>query len=446
MKHYLLWLASAAFLPLALTPLSAEALARSHAKKARIVALSQPLAEPGWVRVEGNHFVADGRLYAYIGANLWYGASLGADDSSGDRPRLMRELDRLAQLGVRNLRVMAGGEGPDTESWRIVPSLQPRPGVYNQALLHGLDFLLEEMARRHMRAIVCLSNYWHWSGGMAQYLSWSGAGPIPYPPPAEKGDWWRYEEYTEQFYLNANARALLANHIQAIVTRTNSITGIKYVDDPTIMTWELANEPAASKNVDAFLDWIIESARQIKALDPHHLVISGSEGDTFAKVASYADIDYATVHMWVQNAGWYDPTKSEQTYSSALERARNSIEEHRQTMEKIGKPMVLAEFGLARDDALFTVGTPTTLRDHFYAALMEQGYRAAREGHGIAGVNFWAWAGEGRPRSPGDYWRPGDAFMGDPPHEQQGWYGVYDEDESTLKVIAHFSDRMNLLQ
>ena len=29
-----------------------------------------------------------------------------------------------------------------------------------------------------------------------------------------------------------------------------------------------------------------------------------------------------------------------------------------------------------------------------------------------------------------------DAFLGDPPHESQGWYSVFDADRSTLAVVA----------
>jgi hypothetical protein len=31
--------------------------------------------------------------------------------------------------------------------------------------------------------------------------------------------------------------------------------------------------------------------------------------------------------------------------------------------------------------------------------------------------------------------RPGKGWIGDPPHEAPGWYGVYDKDESTALVM-----------
>ena len=445
MNHNFLWLGFIACLTFSADPMRASPV-EPTGKSQNLRTMQQPAGQLPWVKVKGDHFVAGGNIYTFVGANLWYGASLGANGASGDRERLVRELDRLQEIGVRNLRVMASSEGPDSEPWRIVPALQPSPGVYNNAVLEGIDFLLAEMAKRGMYAVMCLSNYWQWSGGMAQYLRWNGAGPIPYPPPAKNGDWDLYRKYTDEFYENAGAKADLARHIRFMVTRINSVTGIKYTDDPTIMTWELANEPGTSKNVDAFVDWIRESAHLIKTLDPNHLVISGSEEPAFQAVTQMPDIDYATTHIWVQNSGWYDPLRPQETYRSALERARESLKVRREITKSLGKPLVLAEFGLARDDSLFAVSTPTTYRDHFYSVMMDQAYSAARQDLGIQGISFWAWAGEGRPREPGGYWHPGDDVLGDPPHEPQGWYSIYDEDESTLHVIQIYAAKMDALR
>ena len=61
----------------------------------------------------------------------------------------------------------------------------------------------------------------------------------------------------------------------------------------------------------------------------------------------------------------------------------------------------------------------------------------------ITGSNFWAWGGFGRPSKPKAIWAKNDDFIGDPPHEFQGWYSVYNTDLSTIKIIKNFTTKFN---
>jgi len=386
-----------------------------------------------FITVEGDRFLLNGRPHRFVGVNYWYGMNLASPGPGGDRERLARELDLLASLGVTNLRVMAGSEGPDGERYRVVPALQPAPGVYNPDLLAGLDHLLAEAGRRDIRLVLCLNNFWPWTGGMAQYVAWENGEPIPYPEGPE-ADWDRYQDFTAAFYDNPGACSAFRDHVRAVVTRVNSITGVPYREDPTIMAWELANEPRGMGRAAEFNRWLDETAALVKSLDQNHLVTTGCEGDTplpgpngldFTANHDGPDIDYATVHIWPQNWGWYDPARPE-TFGPAAAKAHAYLGRHVDLAAALGKPLVLEEFGLARDDGRFDPFAPTTRRDAFFAALLAQM---------PAGANIWAWAGEGRPVEPGGYWQPGHSWTGDPPHERQGWYGVYDGDDATLALL-----------
>ena len=66
--------------------------------------------QSGFVRRDGMQLLLDGAPYHFAGANIWYGAYLGADAPYGDRARLGRELDRLKALGIRNLRILASAQ------------------------------------------------------------------------------------------------------------------------------------------------------------------------------------------------------------------------------------------------------------------------------------------------------------------------------------------------
>jgi len=407
----------------------------------------------GFVTADGGRFVRGGKPYYFMGANFWQGMNLGSKGPGGDRARLGRELDRLKALGVSNLRIVAASEGPDTEPYRMVPALQKTPGVYDPALLDGLDYFINELGKRGMTAVVVLNDFWHWSGGMAQYVNWRGGGPIPYPPPAKDGDWGKYQKYTAQFYSNKEALADYKNLVKTIVGRKNAYTGRLYRDEPAIMAWELANEPRGDYNVEPFNAWLADASAYIKSLDGNHLVTAGSEGETpfpasagmdFTRNHSIKTIDYSTIHIWVQNWSWYDPAKPE-GYDSAVAKMKDYLTAHLLKAKAFGKPLVLEEFGIGRDSGSYAPAAGTALRDKYYSEVFETAYGQAKAGLPLAGVAFWAWGGEGRPPKPGGTWMPGDPWLGDPPHELQGWYSVYDADNSTARVIKKYAARFAAL-
>jgi len=409
-----------------------------------------------FVKVKGTQFQINDKPYYYIGANYWYGAHLGSSGTYGDRERLLRELDHLAAHGVKNLRIMAGSEGPANQPLRVQPAMQEAPGVYNQEVLEGLDFLLQEMAKRNMKAVMCLTNFWHWSGGMAQYVAWADKTTIPYPPPAKDGSWDRYQKYTATFYTNQQAKEAYNQHVRYIVNRTNSLTGLPYKNDPVIMSWELANEPRGMKQRSAYLKWIKDTVTLIKSLDANHLVTIGSEGDTpnpeYAGVRYLEDhknsgIDYGTMHIWIENFGWYEPKKPEQSYPGALEKAKDYFNKHLKESETLGLPMVFEEFGIARDQRSMDPKSTTKWRDQYLATMFNQVFEAAEQGRAAAGANFWAYSGEGRPRTNDEaFWQLGDDLLGDPAHEPQGWYGVYNTDISTFKIISDIAAKMDAIK
>lgn len=396
----------------------------------------------------GQYFYKKNQPYQFLGTNFWYGMNLASNGSGGDRPRLLRELDHLNALGIKNLRIMAASEGPDSEPWRIIPTLQREPGIYNEDLLDGLDFLLSEMAKRHMHAVLCLNNMWPWSGGMAQYMAWVTGEKIPYPPPAENGKWLKFMNFSARFFSKKKAVDLSHDHIRFILTRKNKYTGINYVDDPTIMAWQLANEPRAITNTKAYYQWVDKTAALIKNIDPNHLVSIGSEGNAFVpfsrkfkKENKCPNIDYATMHIWVQNWGWYDPEKAATSFEKALKKAKKYIRRHVRSAEKLNRPIVLEEFGIARDSGSYDSSVSTFWRDRYFAKIFSFMDELMKKGKPIAGANFWAWAGEGRPRQPKNIWRPGDDFTGDPPFEYQGWYSIYNQDISTLVILKKYANK-----
>ena len=415
-----------------------------------VAACSQKEEPTGFVKVENGDLVLNGQSYNFIGTNLWYGMNLGSAGDGGERGRLIRELDRLKDLGLTNLRVMGSSEGPDSIPYRSVPALQSAPGKYNDQLLEGLDYLLVEMAKRDMKAVICLNNFWMWSGGFPQYVSWSDSSGIPFPNIVGGGTWDPFINYSLGFYTNEKAMQLFENHLDFMINRKNTISGVEYKKDPTIMSWQLANEPRGYSQPDAHRKWIYRTAKLIKELDPNHLVSTGTEGNTNTDYSGIdlfednnsPDIDYCTSHVWIQNWSWYDPEKPE-TFDSALVKAKEYLEDQIVRARKLGKPIVLEEFGVSRDAGNFQDSASTIYRDRFYDFIFNETSMSIKNNGVIKGCNFWSWGGEGRPQNVGGLWQPGDDFIGDPPHERQGWYSVYETDSSTIEIIKSYSSQLN---
>lgn len=409
-----------------------------------------------FVTVQGDTFYLQGEPYYFVGTNFWYGAYLGSPGETGDRDRLLRELDILSRNGITNLRILAASESSDL-IMSLHPTFQPEPGKYNEELLQGLDFLLMEMAKRNMKAVIFLNNYWQWSGGMSQYVAWITGEPII--DPDVSGDWSGFMQASASFYRFEEAQELFRKYMNTVVNRRNVYTGVNYREDPAIMAWELANEPRPGSNEGGreyygfFKEWIADTAKYIHDLDENHLVTTGSEGswgtlndnELFMDSHRTPYIDYLTFHLWLKNWNWFDVTQPESTYEEALSKAFDYIDEHIEMAGQLNKPIVLEEFGVERDDADYKVQSGTVYRDRFYRRFFERIYARAAEGAPIAGSNFWSWGGLGRAQSDDFVWREGDGFTGDPPQEPQGLNSVFDVDASTLGILKAHAEAMQRL-
>jgi len=413
--------------------------------------------QPQFVTVAGTKFKIGDKPYYFVGTNFWYGSYLGMEGAKGNRERLIKELDHLKELGVTNLRVLAiSTVSPLNNS--LKPALESTPGVFDEDLFDGLDFLLFEMKKRDMKGVLFLNNFWEWSGGMVTYNNWFGGGEL-IDPSKPGGSWDDFMNYSAGFYRNEKAMAHFRTSVEKVIRRYNKYSNVNYFDDPTIMSWQLANEPRPGNGargetvVDAYEKWINETAEYIHSLDKNHLVTTGSEGlagslqsESYYKRAHQSRfIDYMTFHLWVKNWSWFDATHPETSYPEAEAKAVDYIQKHIGYATELGKPVVMEEFGMERDLGKFSTLTKTNYRDKYYRRVFELAYQNAASGGPLAGTNFWAWGGEARATNDEAIWHEGDPFTGDPPQEPQGVNSVFNSDLSTIKIIQEYAEKMNSL-
>lgn len=350
-------------------------------------------ASSGFVTASGTQFVLDGKPFYYGGTNCYYLMVYAADPSLRDY--VDEVLEEASELGLTVVRTWAFNDG--ATQWN---ALQTAPGVYQEYVFQGLDYVLHKARQLGLRVILTLVNNWDDYGGMNQYVAWAGASGH------------------DQFYTNTQCKDWYKSHVAKVVNRVNTFSGITYKDDPTIFAWELANEPRAQTAGLAVLNnWVQEMSAYVKGLDPNHMVSVGIEGfyssdknpvtwmrnmgTDFVTTQQAATVDFAVSHSWPD---WW---------GTSLTQTMNYLQQQITDAHTVlRKPYVLEEFGKKR---------PISVRDDWYTHYMDLVY-ANRAG----GWNFWILYHD-------EY----------PDYDQFGVY--YPADTSTISIIESQAARMRSL-
>ena len=161
---------------------------------------------PQYITTEGTQLIKDGKPYTLMGCNMWYASILGSEGVGGDRERLCHELDLLKELGITNVRMLSGPDAGSILANPAKPYLQTAPGVLNDTILEGLDFVIAELEKRDMEAVIYLNNARDWSGGYGFYLKECGYGDSPNAN--VEGGYDRYVDYCADFARDTCAQAL----------------------------------------------------------------------------------------------------------------------------------------------------------------------------------------------------------------------------------------------
>ena len=408
-------------------------------------------AQTGFVKVKDGHFVRHGQPYYYVGTNFWYGAILGSEGQGGDRKRLCRELDKMKSLGIDNLRILVGSDGKRGVKTKVEPTLQEAPGVYNDTILAGLDYLLMQMDKRNMVAVLYLNNSWEWSGGYGYYLEQAGMGKAPRP---NEDGYPAFMNFVAKYASCEKAHQLFYDYVRFIIGRTNRYTHRRYVDDPAIMSWQIGNEPRAfsKEALPAFEHWLAEASSLIRSLDSNHLISIGSEGSwgcendiaCYERICADKNVDYCNIHLWPYNWSWARQDHLVEDLVVSCQNTKEYIDQHLDVCARIKKPLVMEEFGYPRDGFSFTPGSSTVGRDGYYQYVFGLVADNAEKGGYFAGCNFWGWGGFAQPMH--EQWQVGDDYTGDPAQEAQGLNSVFVKDASTLKVIRSQVKRMQRIK
>ncbi|KAF6144963.1 hypothetical protein GIB67_013314 [Kingdonia uniflora] len=300
------------------------------------------------------------------------------------RFRVSKMMKRGAQMGMTVCRTWAfnDGNGPN--------ALQISPGLFDEKVFQGLDFVIVEARKNRIRLILSLVNNLEAFGGKGQYVRWAKEAGV--------------NVTIDSFFSDPTIKGYYKNYIKAIVTRKNSLSGVKYSEEPAIFAWELMNEPrcASSSSAPVLQAWITEMAAFIKSLDDKHLVTVGLEGfyglkainrssvnpgewaaslgSDFIQNSAVENIDFASVHAypdsWIPDADMGEKA----IYLS------NWVDSHVNDGEYVlKKPVLFTEVGSS-----FLVNKQESYdRDFFLKMMYDKIYESAKKKEAGAGALIW---------------------------------------------------------
>lgn len=177
------------------------------------------------------------------------------------------------------------------------------PGKFNEEAFRAMDLALALAAEYRVRVIVPLVNNWPWMGGRPNYAAFRGK---------ESDEFWTDRQLIGDFKRT----------IAHVLNRRNTITGVRYKDDKTILGWQTGNE---LQNTPA---WAVEIGRYIKSIDDRHLLIDGFHGRPPPYALEAPEFDVLDEHHY------------ETSPIEMLANLRHSVDEVAGR-----KPLLLGEFG-----------------------------------------------------------------------------------------------------
>jgi len=154
-----------------------------------------------------------------------------------------------------------------------VPKYVRGLGEYNEAGFRTLDLALKLANEQHIRLILPLINNWPWQGGRGEFEKWRG-------------------KPKDAFWTDPQIIADFEAMVRQVLTRTNTLTGVRYRDDPAILCWETGNELRGPST------WTKAIAAFIKSLDTNHLVMDGYDGGIRPEVLAMPEVDIVTTHHY----------------------------------------------------------------------------------------------------------------------------------------------------
>ncbi|KAI1103715.1 glycoside hydrolase family 5 protein [Jackrogersella minutella] len=317
----------------------------------------KPTGEPapeGFVTVDGGKFKLDGKDFNFAGSNAYY---FPFDSNATD---VELGLAAAKDAGLKVFRTWGFNDKNVTYDPQGLPQYGGEGAGVTNAIFQWwangtstiniteFDKVVDAATKADIKLIVTFTNGWADYGGMDVFTVNLGG------------------KYHDDFYRLPQIKDAYKRYISEFLTR--------YASSPTIMAWELANEPRCGADAvrslptsgnctaSTLTSWIDEMSGFIKTLDPAHLVTWGGEGgfagdsedwayngadggDFDANIALPA-VDFGVFHTypdwWAKTVPWTE----------------RWIRDHAAAGRRAGKPVVHEEYGWMTPEVRAQNGIP----------------------------------------------------------------------------------------
>ncbi|WMV07223.1 hypothetical protein MTR67_000608 [Solanum verrucosum] len=329
-----------------------------------------------FVYIDGTHFALEGKPFYLDGFNSYWLMYMASDPSTRNKvTNIFQQASKYKMNVARTWAFADGGSKP----------LQSAPGVYNEQMFQGLDFVISEAKNYGIHLILSLVDNFEAFGGKKQYVAWA----------VQKGQKLTSDD---DFFTNPMVKEFYKNYIKDVLTRVNKITNVAYKDDPTILSWELINEPRCPSDLSGktIQNWITKMAGHLRSIDTNHLLEIGLEGfygngkkqynpnsinygTDFISNNQIQGIDFTTIHIYPDQ--WLPGSTSEAQDNWASQ----WIQAHIDDSKLLKKPLLIGEFGKSSN----TTGYNIEMRDNYFGKIYGNIFNCAKDGGPCGGGLFW---------------------------------------------------------
>jgi hypothetical protein len=311
--------------------------------------------------------------------------------------------------GATVVRIWAVGETTSASPSEGIFQYGTTGGTFNETQLVELDTAIAQAASLGLKVVLVPGDRNATYGGAPTYVQWYDTANATSYHTVGNG----YDKFFESGF-----HTQYKTWLSTLANRTNTVTGLRYGGDPTIMSWECMNESrysgagtsdtnpntTSSSYLTTLNAFFTDVSAHIKGLAPSALVGTGGVwaykdvvggdpvhvgtgiGNDYVSAHSISTIDYCDIHLYPTafTSPWANTWSSDAAYTTQLSQWAT---DGRGT---VGKPVVYGEYAIQRHSSTVS---PTVLypRETAYNNFFATAFLNSTAAQNINGVLLWSY-------------------------------------------------------